>query len=209
MYARGCCSCRNHCRRRWRRSVASVPRCSGSPPAVPMPAGTSGPAPRPRPGRRVRPQFGEPSPRIRESGASRPLRAPERTLSDAHRRTPRSILALGKTTDYVAAVCTLCLVGAVVMWEYWPTESNAGEGETTADPQGEILTLDPIPVYLKAVKRTAYPWRRRVRFQVSSGGNLAFPPLRVGPLDSSEHKHETKSQAACAHHQSEAETRPE
>ena len=38
----------------------------------------------------------------------------------------------------------------------WQSLFIIGKGETMADPEGEILTLDEVAAYLKAGKRTVY-----------------------------------------------------
>jgi len=38
----------------------------------------------------------------------------------------------------------------------WQSAFIIGKGETMAEPQGEILTLDEVAAYLKAGKRTVY-----------------------------------------------------
>lgn len=39
---------------------------------------------------------------------------------------------------------------------FWQFPFIIGKGETMAEPQGEILTLDEVAAYLKAGKRTVY-----------------------------------------------------
>ncbi len=39
---------------------------------------------------------------------------------------------------------------------FWQFPFIIGKGETMADPEGEILTLDEVAAYLKAGKRTVY-----------------------------------------------------
>jgi len=51
------------------------------------------------------------------------------------------------------------LAYAVVVWENWQLLAifiHHRQRQTMADPEGEILTLDEVAVYLKAGKRTVY-----------------------------------------------------
>lgn len=52
------------------------------------------------------------------------------------------------------------LADAVIVWENWLDLAiniqRPAKGNTMADAEGEILTLDEVAVYLKAGKRTVY-----------------------------------------------------